>query len=288
MASSLDAPINGIISTSWLAENLSDPAILIIDLRPASDYITSHIPNAINIPFSVPECTWISYGPDELLLELPTNDSEFFSHLSNAGVAKEKRIVITSATATPPYPQADTARVAWTLTLAGFEKVHILDGGTTLWESEGREMSTRTTPEIAPSGVKGSLDRSTVVNREYVRSAISEKKIIIDARDLDVFNGKILEEWAKQPGHIESARNLPTINLFDENGKYKDKESLKRMVESVIGSGTEKNIEIIVHCGVGGYAGVIYWVLEKVLGYTNVKFYDGAAQDWVRHYGFVV
>lgn len=286
MASPAASAITGIVSTSWLAAQSSDPSILVIDTRPADAYAAGHIAKAVNIPFVVPVSAWISFGPDELLLQLPTNDTEFFRTLSAAGVSRNRRIIISSTKATPPFPQAEAARVAWTMALAGFEKVHLLNGGMAQWQAEGRPVTT-IVPRVTPTGIRGSLDRTDVVDREYVKAAIN-KKIILDARDPSVYNGSVLEEWAQKPGHIESAKNLPTVSLLDSNGNYKDKAALKALVESVIGRNVMKNTEIIVHCGVGGYAGAVYWVLQTVLGYTNIKFYDGAAQDWVRYYDFVV
>lgn len=274
------APISGIVSTEWLAKHSNDPNVLVIDTRTVAEYEAGHIPDAVNIPFVVPESAWISFGPDDLLLQLP-EDKPFFGNLSAVGVTKQKRIVICSQKATPPYPQAEAARVAMTLELAGFAKVHVLNGGMTKWKAEGRETTT-SVPDIRPSGITGSLDRRIIVEREYVKKAIN-KKIILDARDPSVYNGTVIEEFAHKRGHIPSAKNLPTVSLLDSNGDYKDKAALAELVKSVIGK-VDKNAEIITYCGVGGYAGAVWWVLTEVLGYRNVKFYDGAAQDWVRYY----
>lgn len=120
--------MTGIVSTDWLALHSWDPTILVIDTRPAADYAAGHIPKAVNIPFVVPESAWISYGPDELLLQLP-EDGPFFGNLSAAGVSRLRRIIISSGKADPPFPQAEAARVAFTMRLAGFPLVHVLNGG---------------------------------------------------------------------------------------------------------------------------------------------------------------
>ncbi|KAF2679291.1 Rhodanese-like protein [Lentithecium fluviatile CBS 122367] len=273
--------MTGIVSTSWLAAHSWDPTIQIIDTRSAADYAAGHIPKAINIPWAVPLSAWISYGPDDLLLQLP-EDNYLFGNLSAAGISKSKRIIISSSKATPPYPQAEAARIAMTMKLAGFPLVHVLNGGITKWHAEGRTVTT-TVPTITPSGVTGSLDRTDIVDREYVHAAINNK-IILDARDPSVYNGSVTEQWASKPGHIPSAKNLPTVSLLDSNGNYKERAALAELVESVIGDDVDKDTEIIVYCGVGGYAGGIYWVLNTVLGFCNVKFYDGSSQDWVKVY----
>ncbi|KAF2251668.1 Rhodanese-like protein [Trematosphaeria pertusa] len=273
--------MDGVVSTDWLARNYESTSVLIIDIRDATDYAIGHIPRAINIPWAMPECTWISYGPDDLLLQLP-KDSYLFGNLSAAGVSKYKRIVVSMANASPPYPQAQAARVAMTLKLAGVPQVQVLNGGFTTWSAEGRPMSTDV-PTLTPSSVKGQIDRSDLVNREYVRGAIN-KKIILDARDPGVYNGSVIEEYAPKAGHIPSAKSLPTVTLFDANGNFKDKEALANLVKSVAGAKVTKQTEIITYCGVGGYAAALYWILTAELGYCNVKFYDGSAQDWVKYY----
>jgi thiosulfate/3-mercaptopyruvate sulfurtransferase len=103
-----------------------------------------------------------------------------------------------------------------------------------------------------------------------------------------VYRGEVLEEWAQKPGHIPSALNLPAKSLLDSNGNYKDKQALAEVVEGVIGDKVDKDTEMIVYCGVGGYAAGVWWVLKTVLGFNNVKFYDGASQDWVRYYDFEI
>ncbi|KAF2476834.1 Rhodanese-like protein [Lindgomyces ingoldianus] len=273
--------MTGIVSTSWLAQHSWDPFILVIDTRPAAEYAAGHIPKAVNIPWAVPLSAWISYGPDDLLLQLPQDDY-LFGNLSAAGVSKLRRIIISSSKATPPYPQAEAARIAMTMQLAGFPLVHVLNGGITKWQAEGRVVTT-VVPSITPSGITGSLDRSDIVDREYVKAAINNK-IILDARDPSVYNGSVVEQWASKPGHIPSAKSLPTASLLDLQGNYKDKAALADVVESVIGTDVDKDTEIIVYCGVGGYAGAVYWVLNTVLGFCNVKFYDGSSQDWVKVY----
>ncbi|KAF2265009.1 Rhodanese-like protein [Lojkania enalia] len=274
--------LSGFVSTQWLSHNYNDPGLLVIDIRETAEYNAGHIPRAINIPWGMPECAWISYGPDDLLLELP-NDKYFFGNMSAAGVSKHKRIIISMSNASPPYPQAQAARVAMTLRLAGFSQTQILNGGFTKWIAEGRPVSTEL-PILPPSGVKGSIDRSDMVDHEYVHAVIN-KKIILDARDPGVYNGSIIEEFAQKAGHIPSAKSLSTLALlFDPSGDYKDRSTLMEVVKDVVGSKVKKETEMIVYCGVGGYAAALYWVLTAELGFCNIKFYDGSAQDWVKFY----
>ncbi|MDI6805281.1 MAG: rhodanese-like domain-containing protein [Candidatus Bathyarchaeia archaeon] len=125
------------------------------------------------------------------------------------------------------------------------------------------------------------------VNINYVADAIG-KSTIVDARDPEVYNCLYTEPWCTEPGHIPTAVNLPTPSLWnigDDYITYKDYRTLKGLAEVVVGKNKWK--EVIVYCGVGGYASTAYFVLREVLGYVNVKVYDGSAQEWT-HAGMPV
>ena len=82
--------------------------------------------------------------------------------------------------------------------------------------------------------------------------------------------------FADQAGHIPSARSLPAPWVWQPDGTYLELDTLAAMARGVIHQ--PKGAEVIVYCGVGGYAAVWWYVLTQVLGYQAVKFYDGAAQ----------
>jgi len=122
----------------------------------------------------------------------------------------------------------------------------------------------------------------------------SRDAVIIDARDTNVYFGVSIEPFAKKAGHIPNAKSLPAPWIWDLNsddGTYidTDSEMLRAVASGVIGQSADpKNQEIMVYCGVGGYASSLWFVLTQVLGYQNVKFYDGSAQEWVRNYDMVM
>ena len=120
------------------------------------------------------------------------------------------------------------------------------------------------------------------VDINYVEDKIG-KSIIIDGRDEAIYLGQSDEPWTMGFfGHIPGAISLPAPLIWNEDGTYKSKKELKSIVKEKIGK-CKKNQEIIVYCGVGGYASSLWYVLTQVLGYNNVKFYDGSAQEWVKY-----
>jgi thiosulfate/3-mercaptopyruvate sulfurtransferase len=121
-----------------------------------------------------------------------------------------------------------------------------------------------------------------------VKKRISDA-IIIDARDAVVYAGAVTEPFTDRPGHIPNAKSLPAPWIWNENPDgtytYKDAKTLGTMASGVVGN--PESQEIIVYCGVGGYASSWWFVMTQVLGYQNVKIYDGAAQEWAKRYDMV-
>ena len=87
------------------------------------------------------------------------------------------------------------------------------------------------------------------------------------------------ESWASKPGHIESAVNLPAPWIFQQDGLLRSQGELESMANGVLGKNKTK--EIITYCGVGIYASVWSYILTELLGYRDVKVYDGSMQEWV-------
>jgi thiosulfate/3-mercaptopyruvate sulfurtransferase len=109
------------------------------------------------------------------------------------------------------------------------------------------------------------------------------KAIIIDARDASDYRA----------GHIPKAKSLPAPQIWNHNPDgtfiYKDPKTLGKMASSVIDNSTDlRSQEIIVYCGVGGYAGAWWFVLTQVLGYDDVRIYDGSAQEWMKKHDMVI
>ena len=273
-AASTPAParaISPIISTDWLGKNMNDPKLIIMDVRSSEEYKAGHIPNAVNIPAP----TWF-VTRNELLLELP-EEADLFDTIGSAGIKSDSIVVIVTKT-DHPYPLADATRVAITLLYAGVKKVAILDGGNNKWVKEGRPVSNEI---VKPAAIayKAEVHKAMFVSKEYVQKKIG-KSIIVDARDPNVYFGVVKEPFEERTGHIPSAKCLPTPWIWTGEGTYKNTDELRKMAFGVIGKGGSK--EIIVYCGVGGYASTWWYVLKELLGYTNVKIYDGSAQEWTR------
>lgn len=277
--------IDPLVSTQWLEDHIDTPNLVILDVRAPDNYAKGHIPGAINVPglgnFYVnlfcKEVPW---------MELP-EEGALFTTIGNAGITGNSLVVVVGRTVEPyaGYAVADAARVAITLLYAGIENVAILNGGYDKWAAEGK---TTSTVPVTPTALAytGLVNKAMFVPKDYVEDKIG-KSVIVEAREADVYFGLIQEPWTQRAGHIPSAKCLPSPWLWtfakDKNGvvtygTWKDSHVAKEMAFAVLGKDASQ--EIVVYCGVGGYASPLYFVLTQVIGYTNVKIYDGSMQEW--------
>ena len=279
-----------IVPADWLSAHSAE--VVILDIRSPADYAAGHIPGSINEPFATafdptcrgPSSNWIIGSKDCLWLQLP-EAGDLFKTIGNLGIKQDSRVVVVTAPNPnePPYfGLANATRVADTLIYAGIRNIAILDGGYPKWAAEGRPASKDPTT-ATPAPYQAKVKKEMFVSMEYVRKHVG-KAVIIDARDAEVYFGVTMEPFAPREGHIPTARSLPTPWMWKSNPQgaylYRDKETLKAMASGVIGQ--PKANEIIVYCGVGGYASSWWFVLTQVLGYEKVKIFDGSIQEWSR------
>jgi thiosulfate/3-mercaptopyruvate sulfurtransferase len=277
---STERKIAPLVSTEWLENNLNLDKLVILDLRSPEDYDKGHIPGAVN---KVTDSFFVM--TDDLIMELP-EESALLETIGSCGITKDSLVVLAGTLGTlidppvpAPYGTAQVTRVADTLIYAGVKNVAILDGGYPKWIEENRPVTTEA-QEVSAVTYQGSVNKGMFVSTEYVKEKIGEA-IIIDARDAEVYSGEIIEPFADKAGHIPTAKSLPAPWIWNDDSTltYKSVETLKQMASEVIGE--SKDSEIIIYCGVGGYASSWWYVLTQMLGYENVKFYDGSAQQWV-------
>jgi thiosulfate/3-mercaptopyruvate sulfurtransferase len=255
-----------IVSTEWLAQSLSESGLVLIDIRPAAQFNKGHIPGSLNAPFGL----W-AISQEGLALELPP-DKTFQNLLGTFGIHPSSRVVVVSGTETD-FARADATRVAWTCKVGGIENVAVLSGGYNQWVEEGKTVSTDAF-RITPFKYDGIIDRSSSISMNELLGKIG-KAAIVDARTPGDFFG-----ITAKTGHIESAVNLPAPWAFTTAGTLRDRQDLQAMAEGVIGK--DRNQEVIVYCEVGGYASTWWFLLSQVLGYQNVKIYDGSIEEWIK------
>jgi thiosulfate/3-mercaptopyruvate sulfurtransferase len=258
------------VSADWLGKNIENPGLIIIDIRDDAEYRKSHIKGAINVSID----SW-AVERGGLLREMP-DEKELLELLGSIGAKADSKIIVVGQ-GIRDFDRADAVRVAWTILIAGVKDVSVLDGGFLKWMT-GEMAVTTDVPVIKPVKYDGKIDLSSIVSKAYVLDKIS-RAIIVDAREADVYSGAKIEPWAPKAGHIKGAVNLPTPLVFQRYGLLKDKSELADMAEKVIGNDRDK--EVILYCGAGPFSSVWSYILTEMLGYKDVKVYDGSMQEWV-------
>lgn len=274
--------LSPILSTDDLAKNLKDPNLVIVDIRKVEDYKAGHIPGAIGVFYN----NWAP-GKGSQQNELPADD-DLVDLLSANGIGPDSSVVVYGTTATGA-DRVNVTRVAWTLKYAGVQKVSVLSGGMEKWAvREKRELSTEGVRPKAKA-YKGKFNKEVLAKKDYVKSQIG-KAIIVDTREAAFFSGQQKLPFVAKAGRIKGAVNLPTVQVFDKYPPgehmeqccwtYKDAAALKNMATGVVGNDLSK--EIIVYCDSGRVASAWWFILSEVLGYKNVKNYDGSMEEWAK------
>lgn len=258
-----DAP--RLVSTSWLAEHLGDDDLRIIDCRTHADYTQGHVPGAIYLNYEsirgvvggVPSVLL----PSEILVQL----------LSVMGVKPNDMIVFD-----PGDSVRDATLIAMALERLGHQRWGILHGGYPKWVAEGRPVQ-QTIPTIAKTDYPlPSQPDDVTVDAKYIASRLGdEKTLIIDTRPAEYYTGESSREM--RPGRIPGAINHVYKEDLDDAGNLKPVPELTAAYSKIIPA---KDTPVVVYCRTGHQASLTFFVLKEMLGYSNVKWYDGSWTDW--------
>ncbi len=259
-----------VVSTGDLEKNLTNPKLVILDVRKVEDYKAGHIPGAVNMSYG----SW-AIKKGELLNELPPLD-DLVEIIGNAGIDKDSQIVIVGKTDKVP-DQFDMTRVAWTLKYLGAPNVAILSGGQNQWVKENRPLS-QDMVKAKAKPFKKNIDKKLFVNKAYVMDKMG-KAIIVDNRAPAFYEGKEKLPFVPKTGRIKGAVNLPVGQLFTPEGLYKNKAELAALAEKAVGKDLAK--EMILYCDTGKTCTSWALILTDMLGYQDVKIYDGSTMEWL-------
>mgnify|MGYP000928282974 CR=1 FL=1 len=263
--------VDPIVSTEWLEKNLTNPRVTVIDIRKVEEYKAGHIPNAVNVIYG----SWAVMKAG-LRNELPPTD-DLFDLIGSAGIGSDSIVVVVGKSDNIPN-RTDVSRVAWTLKYAGIQNVAILDGGYDKWVADKKAVSTDAV-KPKPKPYQAKVNEDLFVKKDYVMNNIG-KVIIVDVREPDFFEGKKKLDFVAKTGRIKGAVNLPTSKAFKSDGTFKGKDELASIVANTIGKDTTK--EIIVYCDTGKVSTTWAYIMTELLGYKNVKDYDGSTEEWMK------
>lgn len=260
-----------IVTTEWLQNNVTDPELTVVDIRKVEEYREGHVPGAINVFYG----TW-AVKRGGLDNELPAAD-DLLDVLTAAAITPQSRVVVVGKADTLT-DQVNATRVAWTLESAGIEHVAVLDGGHTRWQAQKRPLSTDVVRRSPANATVVPVD-TVFANKAHVLARRGQA-LVVDTRMPDYFFGVAKLPRVDRAGRVAGAVSLPSAWIFTPEGTFKSVDELRAIAASVVGDDPAK--EIIVYCDTGRLASGWWWTLSEVLGYRNVRLYDGSSQDYAR------
>ena len=260
-----------IVSTEWLAANLNNSRLVLIDIRKPEEYQEGHIPGTISAYYGM----WVS-AKEKRHTEYPPED-DLFDSIGGLGIRSDSHVVIVCKTYHCFY-QVMAPRVLCTLQYAGLENVSILDGGHEKWVREQRALSKE---PVKPKKAiyRGKLNKELHVEKDYVASRFG-RATFVDVREPALFSGEKKQEFVERAGRIPGAVNLPASEAYTKLGTFKTKGELEAIATKVVG--TDKSKEIITYCDAGKCCPTWAFILSHVLGYRNVRLYDGSFEEWTK------
>lgn len=262
-----------LVSTSWLADHLDDPNVVVVE----SDedvllYDTGHIPGAVKID-------WHMDLNDPLTRDYLTGEA-FAELMAAKGIGRDTTVVFYG-----DNYNWWAAYALWVFSLFGHADVRLLDGGRAKWAEEGRPMTTDVPePARAEYPVVDRDDSAIRAFRQDVMEHLDAKGRMVDVRSPQEFSGELLhmpdypQEGAIRGGHIPGASNVPWKRAANDDGTFRSAEELRAIYHEELGLSPDD--EVVAYCRIGERSSHTWFVLSHLLGFGNVRNYDGSWTEW--------
>ncbi|HZE00957.1 MAG TPA: sulfurtransferase [Pseudonocardiaceae bacterium] len=259
-----------LVTPDWAEQNLDTKGIVFVEVdEDTSAYDKGHISGAVKID-------WKTDLQDPVIRDF-VDKGAFEKLLSNKGISNDDTVVLYGGN-----NNWFAAYAYWYFKLYGHRDVKLLDGGRQKWELDGRTLTTDQPNRPATSYTAQEPDTSIRAFRQEVIDAIGSKNLV-DVRAPDEFSGKIMapahlpQEQAQRPGHIPTALNVPWSKAANEDGTFKSDDELRALYAGV---GLDESKPTIAYCRIGERSSHTWFVLHELLGYSDVKNYDGSWTEY--------
>jgi len=260
-----------LVDTAWVALHGNDAAVCLVEVDvDTSAYEQGHVPGAI-------AWNWTTQLCDPVRRDVLPKDA-FERLMAQSGIGNDTTVVV--------YGDNNNWFAAWAfwqMKLYGHRAVRLMDGGRRKWLEEGRELSTAV-PEPAPASYTASgpdLSLRALLPQAMEASA-GQSADFVDVRSPDEFSGRILAppglpETCQRGGHIPGAQNIPWGQTCNDDGTFKTADELRALYAR---KGINGEHPTITYCRIGERSSHSWFVLKYLLGYPEVKNYDGSWTEW--------
>ena len=263
---------DALVDTGWLEQNLesSDVAIVEVD-EDTSAYEKGHIPNAIAI-------NWETELHDQPRREFVSSE-QLAKLLGEKGISNDQTVILYSGN-----NNWFAAYAYWLFKYRGVDNVKLLNGGRKKWELESRLLNQDDSGRSSTSFHIGQENPDIRIFREEVlERAKSGTAAWVDVRSPEEFRGELLapphlpQEQAQVPGHIPGASNITWSKAVNEDGTFKSADELKALYEA---EGITADKDVVAYCRIGERSSHSWFVLKELLGFDNVRNYDGSWTEY--------
>ena len=259
-----------LVTTQWAEENLDTPGVVFAEVdEDTTAYDAGHIRGAVKLD-------WRNDLQDKVRRDF-VGKEDFEKLLSEKGISSNDRVVLYGGN-----NNWFAAYAYWYFKLYGHENVQLLDGGRKKWELDGRELNSDEVKREAAEYKAQDPDTSIRAFRDEVVQSIGAKNYV-DVRSPDEFAGKLLapahlpQEVAQVPGHIPGALNVPWAKVANEDGTFKSEDEIKELYAD---AGIDESKATIAYCRIGERSSIAWFALHELLGYGDVKNYDGSWTEY--------
>jgi len=262
-----------LVSTDWVAKHLNDTDLRIVEVN--EDillYGTGHIRNAVKID-------WTNDLQDSRTRDY-ISERYFANLMSEKGITNDTKVVF--------YGDQNNwwaCYAFWAFRLYGHAHCLIMDGGRKKWVDEGRELTTDKMRTLPTSYRVDKLQEEKVrAFRDEVLQHMNNRKPMVDVRSPEEFSGEMLhmpeypQEGALRAGHIPGAKNVPWSTAVNSDGTFRSSGDLRQIYE--VNLGLQRDQEVITYCRIGERSSHTWFVLTYILGFENVRNYDGSWTEW--------
>lgn len=260
-----------LVSTDWVAAHSSDPGVAVVEVNvDTSAYGQGHVPNSIGWNWQTQLC-------DTVRRDI-IGRSELEALLSSSGIGNDTTIVVYG-----DHNNWFAAWALWQLKVYGHKDVRIMNGGRKKWIEEGRPLTTDV-PSVKPASYNApEADLSLRAFLPDVQATVARGNFaLVDVRSADEFSGKILAppglpETCQRGGHIPGAQNIGWGMACNEDGTFKSRDELAQIYGT---KGVTADKDVITYCRIGERSSHSWFALKYLLGYPNVRNYDGSWTEW--------
>ena len=261
-----------LVETDWLEQNIDSDQIVVVEVdEDIQAYEKGHIPNAIAI-------NWETELHDLPRREFITSE-QLAKLLGEKGISDGQTIVLYSGN-----NNWFAAYAYWLFLYRGVTNVKLLNGGRKKWELESRLLSQdEPSRPSATYSIGSEQPQFRIFREEVIKRAEQPDNAWVDVRSPEEYRGELLapphlpQEQAQVPGHIPGAANITWSKTVKEDGTFKSPEELKALYEA---EGITADKDVVAYCRIGERSSHSWFVLKELLGFQNVRNYDGSWTEY--------